>query len=473
LVFIFARIGKLVHLFGNGGVSLWFDITEFDITENVRFSRTLLGPLIGRSIAARMSEIESVIRSVEAGGNTTPVPPEVEFALMLSRHIDLLKEDPAELRHSVYQLARIALRKDIGQDDREQGARLAQALETAIIGVERFASQHDDSVSRNVRQPLNEIPHSTEPPKFGQTLVPYVPAEPKSSSPPLIKIDDWPIRQLEPIVDVSPQRVATRQRRAFPWAVVSSGLSGVCAVLILSSIVVRQPERRLAQSFSPPTQDSAAKSADMASALTTTLRSPSSTEAAPARPGAEKAMAAPKPDFPLPASYGSYAVNNGQLVELHLLEGLVPDKRVAIAGALYMPSQTVLADRSPTFVVFRRDLASIPSDGIEVRVIAKISRTLKFDSTAKSSPGYAAEDGLWSVRGISYRFKSAPVPGNPDMIVIRPDSPEVVLPPGRYALVLKRQGFDFTIAGDVTEPDQCLERTEAANGTFYSPCKTH
>jgi hypothetical protein len=183
-------------------------------------------------------------------------------------------------------------------------------------------------------------------------------------------------------------------------------------------------------------------------------------------------MAAPKPDFPLPASYGSYAVNDGQLVELHLLEGLVPDKRVAIASSLHTPSQTVLAGGSPTFVIFRRDLASIPSDGIEVRVIAKISRTMKFDSTAKSSPGYAVEDDLWSVRGISYKFKSAPVAGNPEMIVVRSDSPEVVLPPGRYALVLKRQGFDFTIAGDVTDPNQCLERTEAANGTFYSPCKT-
>ena len=419
-----------------------------------------------------MSEIESVIRSVKADGNTTPALPEVELALVLSRHIDLLKEDPAELRDSVYQLARIALWKGIGQDDREQGARLAQALETAIIGVERFASQHDGRTSWNVRQPLNEIPRSAQPPTSGQALASYVPEEPKAPTPPLIKIENWPIRQLQPIVDVSPQRVETRRKRAFPWAVVSSCLSGVCALLILSSIVVRQPQRWLAKPFSPATQDGTAKSADMAWVLTTALRSHSSTEAPPATPGVQEAVAAPKPDFPVPASYGSYAVNNGQLVELHLLEGLVPDKRVAMASPLHTPSQTVLADGSPTFVVFRRDLASIPSDGIEVRVIAKISRTMKFDSAAKSSPGYAAEDDLWSVRGISYRFKSAPVPGNPEMIVVRPDSPEVVLPPGRYALLLKRQGFDFTIAGDVTDPDQCLERTEAANGTFYSPCKT-
>ena len=41
---------------------------------------------------------------------------------------------------------------------------------------------------------------------------------------------------------------------------------------------------------------------------------------------------------------------------------------------------------------------------------------------------------------------------------------------GRYVLVLKRQGYDFTVAGKITDPNQCLERTEAANGSFYSPC---
>jgi len=56
-------------------------------------------------------------------------------------------------------------------------------------------------------------------------------------------------------------------------------------------------------------------------------------------PGSRGTIAAPKPDLPLPASYGSYAVNNGQFVELHLLEGLVPDKRVAVASSLHTPSR--------------------------------------------------------------------------------------------------------------------------------------
>jgi len=45
------------------------------------------------------------------------------------------------------------------------------------------------------------------------------------------------------------------------------------------------------------------------------------------------------------------------------------------------------------------------------------------------------------------------------------------LPAGRYVLVLKEQGYDFVVAGAVTDLAQCLERTDAVNGAFYSECK--
>jgi hypothetical protein len=45
------------------------------------------------------------------------------------------------------------------------------------------------------------------------------------------------------------------------------------------------------------------------------------------------------------------------------------------------------------------------------------------------------------------------------------------LPPGRYALVLKGLAYDFTVAGTVNDPRQCLERLVATNGRFYSECK--
>jgi hypothetical protein len=56
------------------------------------------------------------------------------------------------------------------------------------------------------------------------------------------------------------------------------------------------------------------------------------------------------------------------------------------------------------------------------------------------------------------------------MLVITPESEDFVFPAGRYGLVVKGQAYDFTIAGPITEPAQCLEGIKAENGTFYSEC---
>jgi hypothetical protein len=61
--------------------------------------------------------------------------------------------------------------------------------------------------------------------------------------------------------------------------------------------------------------------------------------------------------------------------------------------------------------------------------------------------------------------------GSLTMSAAQPGAPSAPTP-GRYALVVKGQAYDFTVAGEITETAQCLERTEAANGTFYSECRT-
>ena len=43
------------------------------------------------------------------------------------------------------------------------------------------------------------------------------------------------------------------------------------------------------------------------------------------------------------------------------------------------------------------------------------------------------------------------------MLMIRPENPNFVFPAGRYGLVIKGQAYDFTVAGPVTEPAQCLK----------------
>ena len=74
------------------------------------------------------------------------------------------------------------------------------------------------------------------------------------------------------------------------------------------------------------------------------------------------------------------------------------------------------------------------------------------------------------IRNISFPYRTAPVKENPEMYEVQGKDPDVALTPGRYALVIKGQAYDFTVAGTVTDDRQCLARLAAANGTFYSAC---
>jgi hypothetical protein len=172
--------------------------------------------------------------------------------------------------------------------------------------------------------------------------------------------------------------------------------------------------------------------------------------------------------FPLPSDYGVYALANAELTELQFLSEQVPDKRVAISTPINQPSRTILPDGKPKFLVFRRDLAGSALDRIEVRVVARVTRALTFDS--KGKPNWSPVD-TWNIRSLSYEFKVRPIAANPEMLLLQPRDADLTLPAGRYILALKNQGYDFTVAGKVTDPSHCLERTDAANGSFYTDCQ--
>jgi hypothetical protein len=129
-----------------------------------------------------------------------------------------------------------------------------------------------------------------------------------------------------------------------------------------------------------------------------------------------------------------------------------------------------LPDGKARFIVFRRDLVGNAPDRVEIRVVARVARAISFD--AKGRPNIASISDSWNIRNVSHEFRVRPVAGNPEMLLIQSDKPDFVLPAGRYVLVLKDQGYDFTVAGKVAEPAQCLERTDAVNGSFYSECLT-
>lgn len=109
--------------------------------------------------------------------------PEVEFALILSRTINALNEDPSLLRNTVYEMARSTLTKDLSDSDPDRGQRLAQALETAIRGVEDFSVRQNGGIIRGrpIAGPMGRLldtgrlaPHTFRTPKsIRRTLVPH------------------------------------------------------------------------------------------------------------------------------------------------------------------------------------------------------------------------------------------------------------------------------------------------------------
>jgi hypothetical protein len=188
--------------------------------------------------------------------------------------------------------------------------------------------------------------------------------------------------------------------------------------------------------------------------------------AAAAQPAQSVPAAQPPLPFPLPRSYGVYAVSGSQLIELQQLSLKIPDARISISAEIFKPSQVVVPDGRVSFVVFRRDLMNNAPQTVSVRIVARVARLMKFvEGKATTTP----VEGVWRIRSTSFDFKVSPIENQREMIIIQAD-PDFVLPSGRYALVFNGIGYDFTVPGPVTSPQHCLEQFNAVNGTTLSEC---
>ena len=168
--------------------------------------------------------------------------------------------------------------------------------------------------------------------------------------------------------------------------------------------------------------------------------------------------------FPLPVGYGVYAGSNGQLTELEPLPVEVPGSRARVSAEITRPSRVTLPANTLAFVVFRQNLANDVPATVTARVVGRVTRATAFvNLKAKVTPLEAS----WRIRDKSYELKVSPVDGSSEMFVVQPD---VVLPAGRYALVLNGYGYDFTVAGPITALEQCLEQTQVANGLLVTEC---
>ena len=112
-------------------------------------------------------------------------------------------------------------------------------------------------------------------------------------------------------------------------------------------------------------------------------------------------------------------------------------------------------------MVLKRDFVDNAPYTATVRVVARISR--RFHTTTQQGQ-------VWRVRPNSYNFIVSPVTGREDVIVIQPN-PGFSLPAGRYALVLKEIGYDFTVSGPSLSSEHCLEEVmQTSNGSVFSEC---
>jgi hypothetical protein len=74
-----------------------------------------------------------------------PVANEVQFALVIARMIDTVKNSPEHMRKAVYNLARYKVQEQFTDADAKDIQRAQQqALEKAIRGVEEFSRQQID-----------------------------------------------------------------------------------------------------------------------------------------------------------------------------------------------------------------------------------------------------------------------------------------------------------------------------------------
>jgi hypothetical protein len=173
--------------------------------------------------------------------------------------------------------------------------------------------------------------------------------------------------------------------------------------------------------------------------------------------------------IPVPAEYGVYAVVNGRLAELEQLQLKVPDPRVAISATFSAPSRTHLPNGKVEFVIFRRDFANSAPDRVSARIVARVTRVLTFDREGNAKT--ATIDESWVVRSNEYQLRVGPFADNPEMVLVHPDKSDFAFPSGRYELILKGIGYDFTVDGPPTDTAHCLERTEALDAPVYSECR--
>jgi hypothetical protein len=386
-----------------------------------------------------------------ASQELTSPHPEVEFALVLARTIDSIRTDPEQLRGAIYELARQKLREQFNGEDASEVMRLTAALEVAIQGVETHSKK-----DRELQRPLAALDGRLPP----MRLDGYHSSMQAVEGPPVDRFflsEQGPLRDRQfPLSGRLIEAAASSVKKGRFTAPAVRFVVVVAVLLAVAGVILQWTGQ-----FSTRDQVAAPVAISRDTSKNQAQREVAPTETVPPRTAAL-----------LPASFGIYAISAGKLYELEPLQARAPDIRIAISAVITTPSRTTVPDGHLKFVVFRRDApGSGTPDQVDVRVVAKIEQAMNFDSSGK--PVLSKTEDNWAIRNISFSYRTSPIKDNPEMYEVQSKDPDTELSPGRYALVIKGQAFDFTVAGSVVDRRHCLGRMAAANGTFYSECQKH
>jgi len=317
----------------------------------------------------------------------SPHAQEIEYALILQRMINTVKDNPTQMRLTIYEFARARLKIDTSIIEEGERQRLAAALETAIHGVEDFTIRREE-----------RLPPPNPQAQIAPLASPTVPAAAAPASALLARH-----RTVTPAPEdiLAPERVYPRPHidligEARTRALVSM-LARFCIGMLLFGIVASLAyyNQRL-----PLLRDNLSHFLTSNATQPVAAVAPATTPPASAIPDLKPAVAAPNaPPFPVPSDYGIYALSDDTLSELFALPERVPDKRIAVSTPVDQPSRTTLPDGKARFIVFRRDLVGNAPDRIEIRAVARVARAISFD--ARGRPTISPVSDAWNNRNVS------------------------------------------------------------------------
>jgi hypothetical protein len=405
------------------------------------------------SVAANTNLTDSTIfndvvdnRNERNGNVPAPARP-LDYYSILREAIERTKQNSAQLRALVYERARFNLKRDVLFGYSTMGladvVRQIHEFELAVARIE--ANSTDDVPSEAYRE--QEEPRDIAPAKSSDAIqiLPPKPMPPLYAG--LAAIQRTDNAQFARLSEQFVRHVRSTNK------FIGVALLGMA---IIGSVIITMLWPSLKMSSRTEVTNKLSQSGETA----VKHGSPGDDGAPPP----ERTASVP---FPLPASFGIYVLSNDKLTELKPLPIGIPDPRIALSAEIDQPSSITISDDKPAFILFRRDLLNT-APKVSLRVIARMARQTKIvDGKARTTN----IEGSWRIRNISLDLKLSPVPGQREMLIARIENDQP-LAAGRYALVLNRNGYDFSITGTEQSPAFCLERFETASGSVFNQCRT-